>query len=255
MILAHKGTRLFLILGGFFITNALIAEFVGVKIFAFEDTAGLTPFNWSLFGESGSLQFTAGVLLWPVVFTLSDIINEYYGMRGVRFLSFLGAGLITYAFAMVYISIQLVPAAWWVGVNVAQGVPDMQAAFAAVFGQGLWIICGSLTAFLVGQIVDVTIFHWVKRRTGDRMMWLRAIGSTLISQFIDSYIVLYIAFVIGPYHWAIPKFLAIGTVNFIFKCGAAVAMIPFLYGVHWAIERYLGEATAADMKAKAMGQE
>ena len=99
-------------LGGFFITNALVAEFVGVKIFALEDTLGWKPMNWNLFGESGSLMFTAGVLLWPVVFIMTDVINEYFGQKGVRLLSYLTAGLIIYAFAMVYFAIGLSPADW-----------------------------------------------------------------------------------------------------------------------------------------------
>jgi queuosine precursor transporter len=253
MLLNHKGTRLFLILSGFFLTNALIAEFIGVKIFSLEETMGWNAFNWSLLGESGSLQFTAGVLLWPFVFTISDIVNEYYGRRGVQFLSFLGAGLIIYAFAMVYMAMQLTPASWWIGTGEANGVPDMQRAFEAIFGQGLWIICGSLTAFIVGQIVDVVVFQWVKRKTGENHVWLRAVGSTLVSQLIDSYIVLYIAFVLGPQHWSVGKFLAIGTVNFVFKWGSAFAMIPLLYAIHWAIERYLGAPEAEKMKREAMG--
>ena len=73
---------------------------------------------------------------------MTDIINEYYGVRGVRFLSYLTVGLIVLAFGSVYGAIQLVPADWWVGVNAEKGVPDMQKAFAALFGQGLWIILG-----------------------------------------------------------------------------------------------------------------
>jgi queuosine precursor transporter len=247
----HKSTRLFIVLAGFFLTNAIVAEFIGVKIFDLTATLGLQPFSWSLFGENGSLQFTAGVLLWPFVFTISDLINEYYGKKGVRFLSFLAAGLITYSFLMIFIAIRTVPASWWIGTATEQGITDMQTAYSVVYGQGLWIIFGSITAFIVGQIVDVTIFHWIKTKTGGSMIWLRAVGSTLVSQLIDSYIVLYIAFVLGPQHWAFSKFLAIGTVNFIFKWGMAFAMIPFLYAVHWAIERYLGAEQAEKMKTEA----
>ena len=252
MLLQQKSTRLFLVLSGFFLTNALIAEFIGIKIFSLEDTLGVTPFSWSFLGEGGSLQFTAGVLLWPFVFTISDIVNEYYGRRGVQFLSFLGAGLIVYAFAMVFMAMHLAPAAWWIGTGEASGVPNMQAAFEAIFGQGLWIICGSLTAFIVGQFVDIVVFQWVKRKTGEAHVWLRAVGSTLVSQLIDSYIVLYIAFVLGPQHWSISKFLAIGTVNFMFKWGSAFAMLPLLYALHWAIERYLGAEEAEKMKREAL---
>ncbi len=98
-ILKDKPTRLFLILSAIFITNALIAEVIGVKIFSLERTFGITPWTFSLFGEQVSpFTLTAGVLLWPVVFIMTDIINEYYGVKGVRFLSYLTAILIAFAF-------------------------------------------------------------------------------------------------------------------------------------------------------------
>ena len=98
-MLSDRATRLFVLLTGFFVCNAVIAEFIGIKIFALEETLGLAPFNWDLFGQTGSLNFTAGVLLWPVVFVMTDVINEYFGRRGVRFISLLTVGLILYAFA------------------------------------------------------------------------------------------------------------------------------------------------------------
>jgi hypothetical protein len=250
-----RATRLFILLGGFFIANALIAEFIGIKIFSLEDTLHWQPFNWNLWGIKGSLQFTAGVLLWPVVFIMTDIINEYFGKRGVQFLSFLTMGLIAYAFLMVFAAIQLAPASWWIGTAAANGVPNMQAAFQAVFGQGLWIIGGSLAAFGIGQIVDVFVFHRIKRLTGEKYIAFRATGSTLVSQFIDSYVVLYIAFVLNPEtHWSIPQFIAIGTVNYLYKFITAMALTPLIYGVHWGVEAYLGADLAAQMKSDAAAE-
>ena len=242
---------LFVVLTGIFITNALMAEFVGVKIFAMEDTLGLNPLNWQLFGQQGSLNFTAGVMLWPVVFILTDVINEYFGARGVRFISWLAVGLIVYGFLFAYLAISLVPATWWVTVAAEQGVPDMQKAFAAIFGQGMWSIGGSVTAFLLAQLIDVRIFHAIRRRTGDSKVWLRATGSTLVSQFVDSFVVLYIAFVLGPQQWSMQLFLAIGTVNYIYKALMAVALTPVIYGVRRGIKSYLGEEEAARLKQRA----
>jgi hypothetical protein len=133
------------VLAGFFVANAIIAEFVGVKIFALETTLGRPPFGWSLFGQTGSLSFTAGVLLWPVVFIMTDVINEYFGRTGVRFISLLAVCLISYAFVVAYLAIGLAPATWWLTVNEPRGVPDMQAAFTNIFGQGMWTIGGSIT--------------------------------------------------------------------------------------------------------------
>ena len=210
-----RSTRLFIALAGFFVANAIIAEFVGVKIFALEPTLGLRPFDWNLFGQTGSLSFTAGVLLWPVVFIMTDVINEYFGRRGVRLISYLAVCLIGYAFVAAYVAISLEPASWWITVNRERGVEDMQAAYANVFGQGLWTIGGSITAFLIGQLIDVTLFHRIRSATGERWIWLRATGSTAVSQLIDSFVVLYIAFVLGTQHWSIPQFLAVGTVNYV----------------------------------------
>jgi len=249
--LSPRAQRQFLVLAGFFIANALLAEFIGVKIFALEDSLGLPPFDWRLFGQSGSLSFTAVVLLWPVVFVMTDVINEYFGPRGVRLLSWLTVGLIVYAFGFAYLAIALAPASWWTTAASGQGVPDLQAAFAAIFGQGLWTIGGSVTAFLVGQLTDVAVFQRIRALTGERWIWLRATGSTLVSQFVDSFVVLYIAFVIGPQHWPIPLFLAVGTVNYTYKVCAAVVLIPLLYIARAGIRRYLDDEETRRLRTAA----
>ena len=243
-----------MLMTAFFVGNAFVAEFGGVKIFALEPTLGLPPFGWNLFGQAGSLSFTAGVLIWPIVFIMTDVINEYFGRRGVRFISFAAAGMITYAFFFAYAAIHLTPAEWWVGVNTAHGVPNMQAAYNSVFGQGLWTIGGSLTAFLVGQMIDVGIFHRIRERTGERWIWLRATASTAFSQFVDSFVVLYIAFVLGPQQWPVSLFLAVGTVNYCYKMAMAVLLSPLIYVARHYIERYLGPAEAARLKAEAAAE-
>jgi queuosine precursor transporter len=261
----HKKTRLFIILGGFFIANAIIAEFIGVKIFSLEKTLGFSPVNLKLFGVSGlSFNLTAGVLIWPIVFVMTDIINEYYGRKGVRLLSFLAAALIAYAFVISFSAIHLPPADFWPQSHILPAlaeneqaairsqVGDYNAAYRLVFGQGLWIIAGSLVAFLIGQFVDVMTFHRIKRITGERAIWLRATGSTVVSQFIDSFVVLTIAFYIGA-DWALSTVLAIGLVNYMYKFTMALLLTPAIYLAHWLIDRYLGDSVAAQMKAEAHG--
>ena len=235
-----KAGKLFVILSGFFLVNAVLAEFVGIKIFALETALGFEPLNWTLFGQTGTLNFTTGVLLWPFVFVMTDVINEYFGRRGVKFITWLTIILIVYAFLFAFLAIQVAPADWWVSSYQAQGIPDMQVAFAGIFGQGLWVIVGSLVAFLIGQLLDVTVYHRVRRITGESKIWLRATGSTLVSQFVDSYVVLYIAFVIGPQNWPLEQFLAVGTLNYSYKFGAAILMTPLIYLAHFLIDRYLG---------------
>jgi uncharacterized integral membrane protein (TIGR00697 family) len=247
----QRTNRLFVVLAGFFLTNALLAEFVGVKIFSLEATLGIEPIEWSLLGVSGTLNFTAGVLLWPVVFVMTDIINEYYGVKGVRLVSWVAVGFISYAFIAAYISIGLAPAGFWIDANRSLGVPDIQHAYAQVFGQGLWTIIGSIVAFLIGQLVDITVFRKIRAVTGEKLIWLRATGSTAVSQFIDSFVVLYIAFVLGPQQWPIPQFLAVGTVNYLYKMWAAIALIPLLYLARRLIKSYLGHEEAERLKALA----
>lgn len=249
--MTSKANKLFILLGGFFIANALMAEFIGVKIFSLESTFGFDPINITILGiENLSFNFTAGVLLWPVVFIMTDIINEYFGKRGVRFLSFLAAGLIAYAFFMVWISMGLTPAEFWVTRDIAETTINMDHAFNAIFGQGLWIIVGSLVAFLVGQIVDVTVFQFLKKKTGNPKIWLRATGSTVISQLIDSFIVLFIAFYIGA-GWDFRLVLAIAIVNYTYKFIVAVLLTPILYVLHYFIDAYLGRELSEKLMKEA----
>ncbi|KAB7762524.1 queuosine precursor transporter [Xanthomonas maliensis] len=249
--LDDRAVRLFIALAAFFCVNAALAEFIGVKIFALEDTLGIAPLNWNLFGQRGSLSFTAGTLLWPVVFIMTDTINEFFGSRGVRFISWVAVGLIGYGFAFAFAAIELAPASWWVTAAQNQGVPDYQAAFAAIFGQGLWTIGGSLVAFMVGQLIDVAVFHRIRRATGEKHVWLRATGSTALSQLVDSFVVIYIAFVLGPQHWSTDQFLAVSTVNYIYKMGFAVLLLPLLYLMRRAITSYLGEERAEQLRLEA----
>ncbi len=158
---------------------------------------------------------------------------------------------IAWAFFAAYLAISLQPAAFWQESGVASGVPDMQVPYALIFGQGMWIIVGSITAFLVGQLVDVTVFHRIRAVTGERWMWLRATGSTAVSQLFDSFIVLYIAFVLGPQHWPVKQFLAVGMVNYGYKMLAAMAMIPVLYLVHAGVRRYLGAQQVEQLRNEA----
>ena len=246
-----KPQRLYVFLAAFFCVTAVLAEFIGVKIFALEATLGIASFEWNLFGQTGSLNFTAGTLLWPIVFVMTDIVNEYFGKRGVRFISWTAVALILYGFVFAYAAIHLAPADWWIGANANQGVPDLQAAFAAIFGQGLWTIWGSVIAFALGQLIDVSVFSRIRRFTGPRRVWLRATGSTAVSQLIDSFVVLYIAFVLGPQQWSYDLFFAVATLNYGYKMLAAVLMIPALYAVRKLIHWYLGHEHAEQLHRNA----
>lgn len=254
-ILNDKPVKLFIFMSAFFVANALIAECIGGKIFSLERIFGMEPVNMTLFGESNlSFSLTCGVLLWPLEFVMTDIVNEYYGPKAVRRISYTAVGLISYAFIMFYVAMQVAPPDWWLSSKADSGVPNMQNAFSAIFGQGMWIIFGSLMAFLVSQVVDVTVFHRIKRVTGDKWIWLRATGSTMVSQLVDSFIVLFIAFKLGN-NWSWQKVLAICVMNYIYKFTMAVILTPLIYFIEGRIEKYVGHETAKRMKRAAMGQD
>jgi len=255
-----KSHILFIILGGFFITNALVAEFVGVKIFSLEKSLGWDALDWTIAGHAGlGFNLTCGVLLWPVVFVMTDVINEYYGQKGVKLLSYLAVVMISFAFVMIYFAMGLEPADFWPQSHLhgienlderqlaREKVGDYNEAYRLVFGQGLWIIIGSLVAFLIGQIIDVLVFHKIRKWTGEKQIWLRATGSTLISQLIDSFVVLFIAFYIGA-GWSFTLVLAIGMVNYIYKFVVAIALTPVIYLSHHWIDNFLGKEEADRLK-------
>jgi len=207
----------YLALAGFFVTNAILGELTGGKLFT------LGPFTLSI-----------GVIPWPVVFIATDLINEYFGREGVRRLTFVTIALIVYAFVVLFVAIE-VPAATF------SPVSDRQ--FRAVFGQSLWIIVGSVTAFALSQLVDVTVFWLVRHRTGGRYLWMRATGSTIVSQLIDSLVIIGIAFWL-PGKVQTSEFLTVALSNYSFKLIVALGITPLLYVGHAAIDRFLGSEEA-----------
>lgn len=212
-MLETRKSTLFLILAGIFITNAVVAELIGGKLIYI-----------------GPYVMSVGIIPWPVVFITTDLINEYFGQKNVHKLSLITAGLITYCFGLLYFALSL-PAVKGDGL-----VTDAQ--FTAVFGQSLWIIVGSITAFLASQAIDVTLFHFLKKKTGSKMIWLRSTGSTVISQFFDTFIVLGIAFyATGKMDTA--TYISSGLVGYGVKLGIAIVMTPLIYLGHGLIEKYI----------------
>jgi uncharacterized integral membrane protein (TIGR00697 family) len=252
-ILKDKPTKLFMGFLAFFCCNALIAEAIGTKLFSLEKVFGFQPVSFTMFGQSGlAFTLTCGVLLWPLEFVITDIINEFYGPKAVRRISITAVILISYAFLIYFLAIKVPAADLWIQSSSKQGVDNIQNSFNAIFGQNMRIIIGSLVAFLVSQVVDVTVFHQIKKKTGNKHLWLRATGSTLVSQLVDSYIVLFIAFS-SIFTWQ--QILAFGMMNYIYKFTVAIILTPLIYFVEKRIENYVGHDVAHDMKQVAMGVE
>lgn len=205
----------FIILAGFFVTNAIVAELIGGKLVQF----------FGLFTQS------LGIILWPVVFVLTDLINEHYGKQGVRKLTFITVGLIAYTFILISIGLNI---------KAVSFSPVSDENFKIVFGQSQWIMVGSIIAFFLSQLVDVYIFWLFRAKTGSKRIWLRATGSTVVSQLIDTFVVQFIAFVV-PGKWAFDEFLRNASWGYSFKLLVALCLIPLIYVGHFAIKKFMGE--------------
>ena len=210
----RKKDIIYVILAGIFITNALVAELIGGKLI-----------------HVGNTVMSLGILPWPIVFITTDLINEYFGEKGVKRLSLITAGLIAYTFFVLYFAIQI----------PSTGISSVTSEqFKSVFGQSQLIIVGSIAAFLVSQLIDVTIFHFVKKRTGNKMIWLRSTGSTVISQFFDSFIVLGIAFYL-PGIMDFKTYIISGLTGYSVKLVIAILMTPMIYLGHYVIQKYISK--------------
>ena len=222
----NRSQWLFVFLAGLFVTNAVTAELISNKLIEI-------PLVFDAFGtEIGPFVTIVGILPWPVVFLLTDLLNEFYGYKAVRKLSWITAILIAYCFLIVGLSMEI-PA-----VNIPGSNLSDDSAYNKVFGQAQMVIVGSICAFLVSQLLDASLFSWIKSKTGDRFIWLRSTGSTLISQLIDSYIVLYIGFVL-PGSLSFVDFMSIAPTNYVLKIMIAILLTPLIYLGHYLIHRYL----------------
>ncbi|MEI8048989.1 MAG: queuosine precursor transporter [Bacteroidota bacterium] len=242
----NKKTFLYILLASFFITNALIAEFGGVKMFSVEKLLGIAPLQLNIFGMITDLNLSVGVLIWPVVFVFSDIINEYFGKTGVQRISFITAGMIGYSFLIVLMWTKMPAADFWLKLNGLDslGRPfDINFAYSTIFRMGLGIVIGSLTAFLVSQLVDAYVFHYFKKLTGHKYLWLRSTGSTVVSQLIDSFVILFIAFYFLG-NWSLGQVFRVGLVQYSYKVLLAIALTPAIYLVHSVIDAYLGKESS-----------
>lgn len=227
--LLSRPQKLFVICSAIFLTALIIAEATAGKFF----TAFRLPFTLVLFGESfDRVTMTAGVLAFPITFIVTDVMNEYFGKKGIRFVTLVGMAMIVFEFALIRLAM---------AVPVDPVSPVTQPAFAEVFQTANRVIFGSMTAYLIGQLVDITLFHWLRQKTHGRHLWLRATGSTLGSQFFDTFIVLTVAFV-GQL--SVQTILAITLFNYGYKVLIAVLITPLIYAAHWVMDRYLGHETA-----------
>ena len=222
-MLKTKREIAFVMMSGIFITNAIVAELISAK----EVDIGLFP-------------IIAGIVPWPVVFLLTDVMNEYYGKQAVQRLSWITAACIAFCFAVVYVAVQLPfsPTSW-----------AKEEEFNKIFAGSLWIMAGSVVAFIVSQFVDVRMFWLMKKLTGNRFIWLRSTGSTVVSQLVDSYLVLFIGFYL-PAKKSFNDIIYYGMTGYLTKLVIAICLTPLIYLLHFLIKKMFGKTEAERMAAE-----
>ena len=219
---------------GFFVA----ANLFGAKLWEFT-LFGLRPIDIGLPGET--FVATAGILAFPLTFVLTDIVNEYFGRRVVR----------TFTWLAIAVNLVLQPIALGAAaaptVSFTPGIDSRtaHAAYELAFASTWTITLASLAAFALGQLIDVGVFSWLRRRTGGRMIWLRAQGSTIVSQLIDTLIVIYLAFyvlpmLVGDPHMSAAEAGRVSLTNYIYKFAIAVLLTPILYLVRGMVVGWLG---------------
>ncbi len=229
--------KVFLWLASISVTSLLVADILGVRLFKIP-----LPFSFHVPWQADpidAIQHTCGMLTFPITFLLTDLINEYYGKKAARRVVWLG-------FAMGGIS--------FLTINVALGMPYWEApfnvsekSFSDIFANSRVMYVASLSAYLVGNLCDVAMFVWIKRLTGSRYVWLRATGSTIVSQFIDSFIVTWLAFSVGRRLFptdaqAMPfeEVLKTAATGYMLKFVIAIASTPIIYAGRWVIHHWFG---------------
>jgi uncharacterized integral membrane protein (TIGR00697 family) len=224
--------KLFVVCSAIFLTALVVAEATAGKLF----TVFALSSPISIFGqEFNEVVMTAGVIAFPITFIITDLLNEYYGKSGIRFVTYIGMAMIVFEFGIIQIAMQ---------VPTASISPVDGDSFNTVFGASGRIIIGSLVAYVVGQLADISLFHWLRGLTDGKHLWLRATGSTFGSQFLDTFIVLFIAFY-GP--MTLQTIIAVTLFNYGYKFIVAIVITPVIYGAHWAIDRYLGDELSKEL--------
>jgi uncharacterized integral membrane protein (TIGR00697 family) len=231
---------------GFFVA----AEVLGGKLFRFT-LLGLSPASLGL-GAGQEFVATAGILAFPLTFVMTDIVNEYFGRPVVRLFTWIAIGVNLLLQPVIRLAIAVPAVSYTDGVTDA----DMQRGFEIALGQTSSIVVASLCAFALGQWLDARIFTKLRHLTGGKWLWLRAQGSTVVSQLVDTFVVIFLAFVVipsamGSPPWKVADATSVSLTNYVYKFLIAVGVTPVLYAVHAAVDAYLGKGVAAALVHRA----
>jgi uncharacterized integral membrane protein (TIGR00697 family) len=207
---ARRRELLYLWLAGLFVAALIVADLIGGKLF-----------------RVGGIDLSCGMIAFPITFVLTDVLNEFYGSRATRRVTYLGLGAAAMAFAIINLALRA---------PTSPESPLAAADFSRVFGLSARLYVASLTAYIVGQLLDIAVFAALRRLTGERFLWLRATGSTLVSQAIDT-VVVSAVFYAGLKPWGFIARMMVA--SYVLKFFIAVGLTPVIYAVHALVLRVI----------------
>ncbi|MAZ72374.1 MAG: hypothetical protein CMC70_04430 [Flavobacteriaceae bacterium] len=217
--------RIYFILGALFIAALVVGNLIFQKFF-----------TWDLFGLY-TFEISVGILPYPITFLITDIISEVYGKKKANQVVTAGIFASFFSLGIVYIA-DLVPATPWSPVD--------DSLFSTVFGATAIAVFASMTAYLLAQYIDIQIFHFWKRLTRGKHLWLRNNFSTFLSQFVDTFTVLLLLCAFKKIEWSL--FGALLFSGFLFKVLVAVLDTPLLYVSVYALRKKFGLGIGEELK-------
>lgn len=213
--------RIYILLGALFITSLVVSNLIFQKFFYWY------PFNIEIFG-SKLFEISVGILPYPITFLITDLISEIYGKKRANDIVIAGIFASLFSLLIIYIS-SIVPATSWSAVN--------NDLFKKVFGNSAIAVFASMLTYLFAQFVDIQIYHFWKRITKGKHLWLRNNFSTWFSQFVDTFTIVFLLCSFGIIEWNNFKGLLVS--GFLFKVIVAACDTPFLYlGVYLFKKRF-----------------
>ncbi|TJY32488.1 queuosine precursor transporter [Pontimicrobium aquaticum] len=213
--------RIYMLLGALFITSLVVSNLIFQKFFYWY------PFDIKIFGAN-LFEISVGILPYPITFLITDLISEIYGKKRANQV------VVTGIFASIFSLLIILVAN---SVPAIDNSPVNNTLFTKVFGQSAIAVFASMTAYLFAQFIDIQIYHFWKRLTKGRHLWLRNNFSTWFSQFIDTFSVLTLLCIFEVLPWESFKGLLIS--GFLFKVMVAALDTPFLYlGVYLFRKRF-----------------
>lgn len=213
--------QIYFILGGLFITSLVVSNLIFQKFFYWY------PFHIELFGTK-LFEISVGILPYPITFLITDLISEIYGKKRANQIVVIGIFASLFSLSIVFVS-NAVPATNWSPVD--------DSMFSTVFGNTAVAVFASMLAYLFAQFIDIHIYHFWKRVTKGKYLWIRNNFSTFSSQFIDTLTILLLLCSFEIIEWN--RFTGLLVSGFIFKAFIAACDTPFLYlGVYFFRKRF-----------------